>query len=405
MQVVVERAAGLDVHKATVVATVQTPQGRETRTFGTMTADLEQLGTWLHEHGVTAVAMESTGSYWKPVYNILEQDEVTLLVVTAQHIKQVPGRKTDVKDSEWLCDLLRHGLLRGSFIPDREQRERRELVRYRKTLIRERASEVNRIQKVLEGANIKLAAVATDVLGVSGRQMLEAMLRGEEDSQALAALARGTLTKKQPQLEQALAGRIGAHQRFLLQEQLGHIDDLDARIARVSAELETQLRPFAAELAALDTIPGVGQQTAESILSELGTDLSRFPDARHLASWAGLAPGNHESAGKRMSGKTRKGNRWLRDTFIEAAWSAVRTKGTYLRAQYHRLAARRGPKRAIVAVAHTLLVIVYHLLTTGEVYRELGGDYFDQRNKDALARRMVKRLASLGYTVTLAPAS
>ena len=280
-------------------------------------------------------------------------------------------------------------------------------MRYRKALVRERASEVNRIQQVLEGANIKLAAVATNVLGVSGRQMLEAMLRGEEDPQALAALAKGKLTKKQPQLEQALAGLMGAHQRFVLREQLGHIDDLDARIARVSAELETRLRPFATELAALDTIPGIGQQTAESILSELGADLRRFPDAGHLASWAGLAPGNHESAGKRKTGKTgktRKGNLRLRETLVEAAWGAARTKGTYLSAQYHRLAARRGAKRAIVAVAHTLLVIVYHVLTTGEVYRELGGDYFDRRNTEALARRLVKRLSSLGYTVTLTPA-
>ncbi len=290
-------------------------------------------------------------------------------------------------------------------IPDREQRERRELARYRKALIRERANEVNRVQKLLEGANLKLAAVATDVLGVSGRAMLEAVVAGTEDPQALAALARGKLIRKREALEQALTGLVGAHQRFVLREQLGHIDDLDARIARLSTELEARLRPFAAQLAALDTIPGIGRQAAEVILAELGADLSRFPSAAHLAAWAGLCPGNHESAGKRHSGRTRKGNPWLRDALVEAAWAAARTKGTYLSAQYHRLAARRGAKRALVAVAHTLLVIVYHVLTTGEVYRELGADYFDQRNKDALARRLVKRLSTLGYDVSLHPAA
>ncbi len=401
MEVVVARAAGLDVHKKTVVATVQTPERRETRTFGTMTADLGKLAAWLRGEGVTHVVLESTGSFWLPVYNLLEQDAFELVVVNAQHVKQVPGRKTDVKDSEWLCDLLRYGLLRGSFIPDKEQRERRELARYRKALIRERADEVNRIQKLLEGANIKLAAVATDVLGVSGRQMLEALVAGTTDPQALAALAKGKLKRKRPDLEQALAGLVGEHHRFVLREQLGHIDDLDARIARLSTELEARLRPFAAALDALDSIPGVGRHTAEVILAELGAALARFPSAAHLASWAGLCPGNHESAGKRHSGRTRKGNPWLRDALVEAAWAAAHTKGTYLSAQYHRLAARRGAKRALVAVAHTLLVIVYHVLTTGELYRELGADYFDQRNKEALARRLVKRLSTLGYTVTL----
>ncbi len=403
MELVVERAAGLDVHKATVVATVHTPEGRETRTFETMTADLVALAGWLRERGVTHVAMESTGSYWQPIYNVLEAHELELLVVNAQHIKAVPGRKTDVKDAEWICDLLRHGLLRASFIPAKEQRERRELVRYRKTLIRERASEVNRIQKVLEGANIKLATVATDVLGASGRQMLEALLAGVEDPQALAGLAKGKLRRKQPELERALVGLVGEHQRFVLREQLGHIDELDARIARLSDELEARLRPFVAELVALDTIPGVSQHTAEVIVAEVGTDLHRFPSAAHLASWAGLCPGQHESAGKRLGGRTRKGNPWLRAALVEAAWAASRAKGTYLSAQYHRLAARRGAKRALVAVAHTLLVIIYHVLTTGEVYRELGADYFDRRNKEALARRLVKRLATLGYTVTLEP--
>jgi transposase len=326
-----------------------------------------------------------------------------LLVVNARHVKAVPGRKTDVKDSEWLCDLLRHGLLRASFIPDKAQRERRELVRSRTTLIRERASEINRIQKVLEGATSKLASVATDVLGVSGRRILEAMVAGVADAPALAALARGRLRRKRGALEQALAGLVGPHQRFLLREQLAHLDELDARIARVSAELEARLRPSAVALAALQTIPGVGRATAEAIVCELGADLGRFPTAAHLASWAGLCPGQHESAGKRASGRTRKGNPWLRAALVEVAWAAAHTKATYLRARYHRLAARRGAKRALVAVAHTLLVIAYHVLTSGEVYRELGADFFDRRNHEALARRLVKRLTTLGYTVTLEP--
>lgn len=401
MEVVVERASGLDVHKANVVATVQTPEGRATRTFGTLTDDLERLAVWLVSQGVTHIAMESTGSFWKPVYNVLEGYEFELLVANAQHIKAVPGRKTDVKDSEWICDLLRHGLLRSSFIPSKEHRERRELVRYRKTLIRERASEVNRIQKVLEGANIKLAAVATNVLGVSGRQMLEAMIAGVVDPVVLAGLAKGRLVKKRPALEQALDGVVGEHLRFVLREQLGHIDELDARIARLSDELEQRLQPFAAAIELLDTIPGVGRSAAEAIIAEIGADLTRFPTAAHLASWAGLCPGNHESAGRRKSGRIRKGNPWLRETLIETAWAAARTKGTYLHALFHRLAVRRGRKRAAVAVAHALLVILYAMLTRQEPYRDLGPDYFDRRNKNALARRMLKRLASLGYTVTL----
>jgi transposase len=311
MQIIVERAAGLDIHKKTVVAAVQTPESRITRTFGTMTRDLEQLAAWLVEQGITQVAMEATGVYWQPVYNVLEEHPLELLVVNAQHFKAVPGRKTDVKDAEWLCDLLRHGLVRGSFIPEREQRERRELVRYRKSLIRERAREVNRIQKVLEGANIKLAAVASNVLGVSGRQMLAAMIAGEDDPARLADLAKGKLQRKHDALEQALTGTLGAHQRFLLAEQVRHIAELEARIERLSVELAERLAQCPADAEAverLDTIPGVGQATAEVIVAEAGTDMSRFPTAKHLASWAGLCPGNRESAGKRQSGRTRKGN-------------------------------------------------------------------------------------------------
>ena len=410
MDVVYERCCGLDIHKRTVVAclVVPGPDGRprkEVRTFGTMTEDLLALGDWLAAAGCTHVAMESTGVLWKPIYNLLE-GAFELLLANARHIKQVPGRKTDVRDCEWLADLLRHGLLPASFVPDRPHRELRELTRYRTALIRERTAEVNRLQKTLEGANIKLAAVASDVLGVSGRQMLEALVAGTTDAVALAHLARGRLREKLPELERALAGRFGAHQRFLVAAQLAHLDFLDTAIERVSAEIRERLRPCAAALELLDTIPGVGRRTAEVLVAELGPDLRRFPTARHLASWAGMCPGNHESAGKRKSGKTRKGSPWLRVALTEAAHAAARTKqATYLTAQYRRLAARRGKQRAIVAVGHTILVIVYHLLTEGVPYRDLGGEYFDERDRQALARRLINRLHGLGYKISLEPSA
>jgi transposase len=342
--------------------------------------------------------------FWKPIYNLLE-GSFALVVVNAQHIKAVPGRKTDVRDAEWIADILRHGLLRASFIPDRPQRELRELTRYRTTLIHERANEVNRLQKVLEGANIKLASVATDILGKSGRDMLEALVGGASDSALLAQLARGRLREKLPQLEQALAGQFGTHHRFLLAQQLAHIDFLDASLERVSTEIAERVRPFEAEVARLQSIPGVGRRTAEVLVAEIGVDLTRFPTARHLASWAGLCPGNDESAGKRRSGRTRKGSPWLRTALVEAAQAAARTKDTYLVAHYRRLAARRGAKRAAVAVAHSLLVMVYALLTQQTGYHELGGRYFDERDRQAVERRLVHRLEALGYTVSLAPTS
>jgi transposase len=404
VEIVVERAAGLDVHKATVVASMHTPEGQETRTFGTMTRDLEALADWLGERGVTQVAMEATGVFWQPVYNVLEEYPFELLLANAQHMKAVPGRKTDVQDAEWICDLLRHGLLRPSFVPSREQRERRELVRYRKTLVRERANEVNRLQKTLEGANIKLGMVATDILGASGREILKGLIEGRDDPAVLVQLAKGRLRTKQDALQQALYGKISAHQRFLLREQLAHIEELEARIERLSQELEERLRPFEREQAALvllDAIPGVGRTVAETVIVEIGVDMSRFPSAAHLASWAGLCPGNNESGGKRKSGRTRKGDAWLRETLVEAARAAARTKGSYLGAQYRRIAARRGGKRAALAVAHSILVIIYHMLKDGTVYSDLGDTYFDQRDKLAVARRARKRLAALGFTVTI----
>ncbi len=409
MEIVYERCCGLDVHKRTVVACLLVPgpagaPSREIQTFGTMTRDLLALSDWLAAAGCTHVAMESTGVFWKPIYNLLEGN-FELVVVNAQHIKAVPGRKTDVRDAEWIADLLRHGLLRASFIPDRSQRELRELTRYRTTLIHDRANEVNRLQKVLEGANIKLASVATDILGKSGRDMLEALVGGASDSALLAQLARGRLREKLPQLEQALAGQFGAHHRFLLAQQLAHIDFLDASLERVSTEIAERVGPFEAEVARLQSIPGVGQRTAEVLVAEIGVDLTRFPTARHLASWAGLCPGNDESAGKRRSGRTRKGSPWLRTALVEAGQAAARTKETYLAAQYRRLAARRGAKRAAVAVAHSLLVMVYALLTQPTGYHELGGHYFDERDRQAVERRLVHRLEALGYTVSLAPTS
>lgn len=408
MEIVYERCCGLDVHRKTVAACLIIPSQevepkKEIRTFGTMTDDLLQLSDWLSEQGVTHVAMESTGVYWKPIWNLLE-GSFQLLLVNAQHIKAVPGRKTDIKDCEWIADLLRHGLLRGSFVPDRPQRELRELTRYRTSLVRERSAEVNRLHKTLEGANIKLATVASDIMGKSGREMLDLLLGGATDTAAMASVARGRMREKIPELQRALRGSFGNHQCFLVARQLAHIDFLDEAIAALDAELNRRLRPFEEELQRLDAIPGVGRRTAQVLLAELGMNMERFPSDRHLASWAGMCPGNNESAGKRRSGKTRKGSPWLRSALIEAAQAASRTGGTYLSAQYRRLAARRGRKRACVAVGHTILVAAYHLLKHGGSYRDFGALYFDERNRQRVVRRQIHRLEALGYEVTLQPA-
>ena len=324
-------------------------------------------------------------------------------MVNARHIKAVPGRKTDVRDSEWIADLLQHGLLRPSFVPPRPQRELRELVRYRTTLVRERASEVNRLQKTLEGANIKLAAVATDVTGKSGRAIMAALVAGTTTPTTLADLAQGRMRAKLPQLEQALTGRMAHHQRFLLAQQLAHVEFLETTIERVSTEIAVRLHASEDAIGRLMTIPGVGRRTAEVLVAEMGTDMDQFPTARHLASWVGLCPGNNESAGKQKSGRTRKGNPWLRAALVEVAQAAGRAKRTYVGAQYQRLAARRGKKKAIVAVAHTILVIAYHLLRRGTMYDDLGNRYFDERDRKAVEHRLVHRLQGLGYKVTLEP--
>ena len=407
MDVVYSHCCGLDVHKREMVACLVSPGSdgepvRTIRAFGTMTADILALADWLLAAGCTHLAMESTGVYWKPIWNLLES-QVELVLVNARHVKAVPGRKTDVRDCEWLADLLRHGLLTGSFVPDRAQRELRELTRYRTSLVRERTAETNRLQKTLEGANIKLASVATNILGKSGREILAALVAGEVDGAELAQLAHGRLREKLVQLELALVGDFGPHQRFLVAQQLAHIDVLDASIAQVSAEIAERVRPEEEAMARLDTVPGVGRAVAEALVAEIGVDLTRFPTAKHLASWAGLCPGNHESAGKRRGGATRKGSPWLRACLVQAAHAAARTKGTYLAAQYRRLAARRGRAKAAVAVAHSILIIVYHVLTEGTVYCDLGGNYFDERNRQGVAQRLVHRLQGLGYGVTLVP--
>jgi transposase len=404
MEVVYECCCGLDVHKKSVTACLLKGSGarrqQELRTFGTTTRELLALGDWLRHEGCAHVAMESTGVYWKPVFQVLEEG-CTIVLANAQHLKHVPGRKTDVKDAVWIADLLQHGLLRGSFVPPQEQRDVRELTRYRTSLVRERARVANRLQKVLEDAQIKLGDVLTDVLGVSGRAMLRAMAEGETDPERLAALAHGRLRNKQAALVEALRGRVRAPHRFLLREQLGHLQELDAAIDRVTVEVDRLLRPFEQAVALLDTIPGIDVRNAQVVLAEVGADMGRFPTSRHLASWAGLCPGHDESAGKRRSGKTRKGSPWLRHALIQAAHGASHAKHTYLAAQYRRIAARRGKKRALVAVAHSILEICYHVLRKGDAYKDLGEAYFDERDRTGVSKRLTRRLERLGYRVTL----
>jgi transposase len=369
-----------------------------------MTLDLLGLSDWLAGHGVTHVAMESTGEYWKPIFNILEEG-FEVILVNAHELSRVPGRKTDQSDAEWIAELMQYGLLKASFIPPAGQRELRELTRFRSTFVRERATLINRVQKVLEGANIKLGNVASDVLGVSGRLMLAAIVENQASPEEMADLAKGRLREKREALIQALTGRVKPHHRFMLTELLCQIDGLDATIARVDAEIEARCRPFEEAVALLDTIPGVSRRVAEVILSEIGVNMDRFPTAHNLASWAGVAPGNNESGGKRRSGRTRKGNKPLGSALNQAAHAAARTKDTYLAAQYSRIARRRGKKRAIMAVSHSILVIAYHLIDRNEPYRDLGGDYFDRRRPEATARRLIKRIEQLGFKVSIQPAA
>ena len=403
MQVVFERCAGMDVHKDSVVVCIAVPSEtgkvhKEIRTFGTSTRQLLELRDWLEQEGVTHGVIESTGVYWKPVYNLLEGGP-EIWLANAQQVRNLPGRKTDVADCEWLVDLMRHGLVRRSFVPDAETRELRELTRYRTQLVRERATEVNRVQKILEGANLKLGSVASDIMGQSGLAILQAIVDGESDPQKLASLALGKLADKKDRLMPALEGRVTTHTRFMLRKVLAHIRMLDELIAELSGEVEVRLRPMQAAIDRLDEIPGIGRRTAETLLAEIGLDMSRFPSAEHLSSWAGLCPGNNESAGKRYSGKTRRGSPWLKSALVEAAWAAIRVKKSYFWAQYLRLKGRRGAKKAVVAVAHSILVIAYNLLQRGSDYRDLGRDYFDRLDKDRLAKRLKQRIENLGFTV------
>jgi transposase len=409
MDVTLTRVAGLDVHQATVVATVRVPAADGSRqavteTFGTMTADLWALREWLQAFGVTHVALESTGVYWKPVYYVLEE-AFTLLLINMQTLKHVPGRKTDVKDSAWLAQLLECGLLRGSLVPPPPIRELRDLTRYRVQQVRDRAQEVNRLHKVLEDAGVKLSSVATDVLGASGRAMLAALLDGTTDPTVLADLARGRLRRKLPELRRALQGRFRRHHAFLVEQILAKIDFLDETLDRLLAEIDERVAPFADTLTALDTIPGIDRIGAIGLLAETGGDMTRFPSAAHLCSWGGMCPGHNESAGKRRSGRTRKADRYLRATLIQAALGAIHTKGSALQARYHRVKRHRGHKKAVVAVGHQILEIAYYVMRDGVTYEELGADYFDRRHAERATRRAVRQLEALGFHVTLEKAA
>jgi transposase len=408
MDVRYQRCAGLDVHKRTVVACVRltTPQGaveQEVRTFGTMTADLLALSDWLAGYAVEQVAMEATGVYWRPVFNVLEAGHAVMLV-NPQHMRAVPGRKTDVKDAQWLADLLAHGLLRPSFIPPAPIRALRDLTRYRTSLVQARTQEINRVHKLLELGNIKLAAVATDVLGKSGRAMLDGLVAGDHDPEALAELARGRLRAKLPALRQALEGRLQPHHRLLLRQMLAHLDFLEASLAEVQAEIERHLAPFEEAVALAQTLPGVRAVAAAGLIAELGVDMRVFPSAKHLASWAGVCPGNRQSGGKHFQARTRPARPRLKALLCEVAQAIARTSGNYLAALYHRIARRRGKGRATLAVAHAVLVALYHMLRDHVPYSDLGADYFDRLDTERLQRRYVQRLEQLGYSVTLTPA-
>lgn len=405
MDVIVERPAALDVHKAQVTACVRLPgEGRERRSevreFSTMVGGLLVLRDWLKAHGVRQVAMEATSVYWKPVWAVLE-DDFELLLVNARHVKNLPGRKTDVKDAEWLCQLLEAGLLRASFVPPKPIRALRQLTRYRKAQIKERQREANRLHKALEDTGIKLDCVATDILGKSGRDMLDALCEGTTDPEVLADLARGKLRAKLPALREALVGRFEPLHALLVSSILAHLDFLDEQIERLSDAIGEQLRPFAPAVELLRSVDGIETRTAQNILAEIGVDMSVFPTAGHLASWAGQCPGNDQSAGRRRSGRTRKGSKWLNTALNDAAMSAIRTNDSYLQAQYQRLRPRIGHGRALGAVKHSILCACWHMLSTGELYRDLGGDYFRKRDPERQTRRLVAQLERLGHKVTL----
>ena len=407
MEVLHAHCAGLDIHKETVVACVRHMTGAkvktEVRTFATMTGTLLDLSAWLATEQITHIAMEATGVYWKPIWHILSDGEFELILANAAHVKNVPGRKTDVKDAEWLADLMAHGLIRASFVPDEPTQQMRDLLRTRKQLVRERSSHTQRIQKTLEDANIKLDCVVTDILGLSGRRILEALVKGETVPQALATLAHRRIHASTEELEAALRGRVTTHHRFLVKLHLDQIDAIDAAIQSIDKEVDGNIEPFRAAVELLTEIPGISQLAARVVLSEIGLDMSRFETGGHLVSWAGLCPRNDESAGKRRSTRMKKGAPWLKTTLIQCAWAASRTKGSYFQTQYHRLRARRGSKKAICAVAASLLTTVYHMLKNGSCYQDLGANHFDQQDKVRQIKRLVGRLENLGFEVKILP--
>ena len=401
MEVLHERCGGLDVHKNTVVGCVRVACGgrveKEVRTFKTTTKELLALADWLDGHGVDHVVMEATGVYWKPVWHVLDDGERELVLANAAHVKNVPGRKSDVSDCDWLCDLGAHGLIRASFVPDSPTQELRSLLRTRKQLVRERSSHTLRLQKTLEDANIKLDSVISDVVGVSGRRMIEALVAGESDPAVLAALADRRIKAPPEVLCEALRGRVTRHHRFLLNLHLGHIDTIDEAVDRIDQEVEASLQPFCAAIDLVKTIPGVSQLAGQAIVAEIGIDMSRFPTCGHLISWAGLCPRSDESAGKRRSTRIRKGNPWLKTTLVQCAWAATRTKATYLHAQFLSVRSRRGARKAIIAVAASILTAIYHMLKNGTPYRDLGPQHLDNRNKEARVRRLLTSLRNLGF--------
>ena len=405
METIIERCCGIDVHKRTIVACLMTGQPHEKpqasiKTFSTMTRDLLACRDWLIEQGCTHVAMESTGVYWKPIFNILE-DSIEVILANARNVKNVPGKKTDVKDCEWIAQLLRHGLIEGSFIPPKPIRQLRDLTRYRQQLIYQKSSEINRLQKFLEDANVKLSSVVTDITGVSAQEMIQHLIQEDMTTQEMAQLAKGRLRNKIEQLEQSLEGYLSHHHRLILRLSLQMIASYDEAIEKLNTEIDQRMEPHREISQRLETIPGVKKKTIETLIAEIGTDMSRFSSHAHLASWAGVSPGNHESAGKRKSGRTTHGDKWLKATLVEAAWAASKTKGSYLKARYHRLAARRGKKRAALAVGHTILITAYHIIKEHLVYKELGPDFFDRLNEQHLLNRLTKRIAALGYKVDI----
>ena len=408
MDVIVDRCAGLDVHKKTVMATIRMPDGeggrsQATREFATFTGRLVELRDWLLANNVTQVAMEATGVYWKPVWHVLSDGDFALVLANAAHVKNVPGRKTDVNDATWLADLMAHGLIRGSFVPDARTQELRALLRTRKQFVRERSSHIQRLQKALEDANIKLDSAISDVMGRSGRAMIEALIAGESDPDTLAGLAHRRIKAPPQELREALRGRVTKHHRFLLHLHLQQVDAIDAAIDRIDREVDAHVEPFRAAIVILTTIPGVSDLSARVIMAEIGNDMSRFPTEGHLISWAGLCPKNDESAGKRRSTRMRKGAPWLKTTLIQCAWAGARKKGSYLQAQFHRLRSRRGAKKAIGAVAASILTAAYHMLARGTLYQDLGPDHFDRRTKATRTKRLVSRLQNLGYAVQITP--